>query len=290
MPTLDPIELSQIVERALTEDLAGGDVTTDALIPSHIEAKASFVPRKAGVIAGLDVAKAVFARVDPSVKFVARLVDGDVVEGGENVATVSGNLASILKAERVALNLMQRMSGIATATSHYVEAVRHTDARIVDTRKTAPGLRSLDKYAVVAGGGRNHRRNLSDGVLIKDNHIAPLQAEGFSLQQIIRRARAHAPHTVKIEVEVEYLHEVAAAIDGGADIIMLDNMSDDDMRQAVEMCRGKCLTEASGSITLERAKAVAETGVDMISIGALTHSVIALDIGLDYVQDGRASV
>ena len=148
----------------------------------------------------------------------------------------------------------------------------------------------MDKYAVVAGGGRNHRRNLSDGVLIKDNHIAPLQAEGFSLQQIIRRARAHAPHTVKIEVEVEYLHEVAAAIDGGADIIMLDNMSDDDMRQAVEMCRGKCLTEASGSITLERAKAVAETGVDMISIGALTHSVIALDIGLDYVQDGRASV
>jgi nicotinate-nucleotide pyrophosphorylase (carboxylating) len=283
----DPIELSHIVERALAEDLAGGDVTTDALIPEHIEASASFVPRKPGVIAGLEVAKAVFLRIDPEVRFTAKLVDGDVVEGGETVATVSGNLASILKAERVALNFMQRMSGIATITADYVKAVKHTDTAIVDTRKTVPGLRALDKYAVAAGGGRNHRRNLSDGVLIKDNHIAALQAEGFSLQQIVRRARANAPHTVKIEVEVESLEEVPAALEGGADIIMLDNMSVNAMRRAVELCRGKCLTEASGAITIENVAKVAETGVDMISIGALTHSVKALDIGLDFVQGGQ---
>lgn len=284
MPTIDPIELSQIVDRALAEDLSGGDVTTDALIPQHLQSTASFVPRNPGVIAGLDVARAVFVRVDPDLKYVARLIDGDVVEGVETVATVSGRLASILKAERVALNLMQRMSGIASATAQYVNAVKHTETAIVDTRKTVPGLRSLDKYAVAAGGGRNHRRNLSDGVLIKDNHVAPLQAEGFSLQQIIKRARANAPHTVKIEVEVEALHEVVAALDGGADIIMLDNMSDSDMREAADICKGKALTEASGAITLERVARVAETGVDMISIGALTHSVIALDIGLDFLE------
>jgi nicotinate-nucleotide pyrophosphorylase (carboxylating) len=286
----DPIELSHIVERALAEDLAGGDVTTDALIPQHIEASASFVPRKPGVIAGLDVAKAVFLRIDPEVRFSAKLVDGDVVEGGETVATVTGSLASILKAERVALNFMQRMSGIATMTADYVKAVKHTQTAIVDTRKTVPGLRALDKYAVAAGGGRNHRRNLSDGVLIKDNHIAALQAEGFSLQHIVRRARANAPHTVKIEVEVESLEEVPAALEGGADIIMLDNMSVDAMRKAVQLCRGKCLTEASGSITMETVAKVAETGVDMISIGALTHSVKALDIGLDFVQDGKPTL
>jgi nicotinate-nucleotide pyrophosphorylase (carboxylating) len=282
MPAIDPIELSRVVDAALAEDLAGGDVTTDSLIPQHIEATAHFVPRGEGVIAGLEVARAVFARIDPSVRFTPRLVDGDRVEGGETVATVSGNLASILRGERVALNFMQRMSGIASLTSQMVAAVTGTNAVIVDTRKTVPGLRTIDKASVVAGGGRNHRRNLSDGVLIKDNHIAALQAEGLSLQQIIRRARAHAPHTVKIEVEVESLDEVPAAIEGGADIIMLDNMTFDEMRSAVQMCRGKCLTEASGSVTLKTVRRIAETGVDMISVGALTHSVKALDIGLDF--------
>ena len=282
MPNLDPVELDRVVDAALAEDLFGGDVTTDALIPRHMEASARFVPRAIGVIAGLDVARAVFARVDASLRFTPHLVDGDVVEGGETVAIVSGNLASILRAERVALNFMQRMSGIASLTAKFVEAVSGTGAIIVDTRKTAPGLRSLDKAAVVAGGGRNHRRNLSDGVLIKDNHVAALQAEGMSLQQIIRRARAQAPHTVKIEVEVESLDEVPAAIEGGADIIMLDNMTLESMRSAVEMCRGKCLTEASGMVSLETVREIAGTGVDMISIGALTHSVKALDIGLDF--------
>lgn len=284
MPTPDPIELERVVDAALAEDLAGGDVTTDALIPSHMQATARFVPRAHGVIAGLDVARAVFARTDATLRFTPHLVDGDAVEGGETVATVSGNLASILRGERVALNFMQRMSGIASLTAQFVKAVEGTDAVIVDTRKTAPGLRSLDKAAVVDGGGRNHRRNLSDGVLIKDNHLAALQAEGLSLQQIIRRARSQAPHTVKIEVEVESLEEVPAAIEGGADIIMLDNMSLESMRAAVNMCRGKCLTEASGMVSLETVREVAETGVDMISVGALTHSVIALDIGLDFDQ------
>jgi nicotinate-nucleotide pyrophosphorylase (carboxylating) len=282
MPTLDPVELSRVVDAALAEDLSGGDVTTDSLIPQHIEASANFVPRSPGVFAGLDVARAVFARVDSNLKFTPRLIDGDRVEGGETVAVVSGSLSSILRGERVALNFMQRMSGIASMTAKFAEAVRGTNAVIVDTRKTVPGLRSLDKYSVAAGGGRNHRRNLSDGVLIKDNHIAALQAEGMSLQQIIRRARAHAPHTVKIEVEVESLDEVPAAIEGGADIIMLDNMDTTAMRTAVGLCKGKCLTEASGGVNLGTVRQIAETGVDMISVGALTHSVPALDIGLDF--------
>jgi nicotinate-nucleotide pyrophosphorylase (carboxylating) len=282
MPTLDPVELSRVVDTALAEDLSGGDVTTDSLIPQHIEASANFVPRSPGVIAGLDVARAVFARVDSNLKFTPRLIDGDRVEGGETVAVVSGSLSSILRGERVALNFMQRMSGIASMTAKFAEAVRGTNAVIVDTRKTVPGLRSLDKYSVAVGGGRNHRRNLSDGVLIKDNHIAALQAEGMSLQQIIRRARAHAPHTVKIEVEVESLDEVPAAIEGGADIIMLDNMDTTAMRTAVGLCKGKCLTEASGGVNLGTVLQIAETGVDMISVGALTHSVPALDIGLDF--------
>ena len=284
MPSLDPIELERVVDAALSEDLAGGDVTTDALIPRHMQASARFVPRTSGVIAGLDVARAVFARIDATLRFAPHLVDGDLVEGGETVAIVSGNLTSILRGERVALNFMQRMSGIASLTARFVKAVDGTDAVIVDTRKTAPGLRSVDKAAVAAGGGRNHRRNLSDGVLIKDNHIAALQAEGLSLQQIIRRARAQAPHTVKIEVEIESVEEIPAALEGGADIIMLDNMTIESLRVAVGMCRGKCLTEASGMVSLETVREIAETGVDMISVGALTHSVKALDIGLDFDQ------
>ncbi len=282
MPPIDTLELERVVDAALTEDLSGGDVTTDSLVPPHIQASARFVPRTHGVIAGLDVARAVFARVDSEVQFTPHLIDGDVVEGGETVAIVSGSLASILKAERVALNFMQRMSGIASLTAQFVAAVDGTDAAIVDTRKTVPGLRALDKAAVVAGRGRNHRRNLSDGVLIKDNHIAALQAEGMGLQQIIRRARAQAPHTVKIEVEVESLVEVQAALEGGADIIMLDNMRIDEMREAVEMCQDQCLTEASGNVTLDSVRQIAQTGVDIISVGALTHSVEAMDIGLDF--------
>ncbi len=282
MSFIDPIELDRIVEMALQEDMPAGDVTTDSLVPPHVRASASFVPRKSGVIAGIGVARAVFGKVDESLDFTAHVADGDAVQGGETVATISGSMASILRAERIALNFMQRMSGIATMTAQFVAAVEGTNTAILDTRKTVPGLRSLDKAAVAAGGGRNHRRDLSDGVLIKDNHIAAMQAEGLNLQQIVEQARAAAPPAMKIEIEVETLEAVQEALAGEPDIIMLDNMSLDDMRRAADLCRGKCLTEASGNVTLETVRGIAKTGVDLISVGALTHSVHALDIGLDY--------
>ena len=282
-----PHELDAIIDRALAEDLGGGDVTTAALIPPHLRGAASFVAKEPGVLAGVDVALAVCRRVDPGLQTAARLLDGDRLEGGETLATVSGPMASILMAERTALNFIQRMSGIATATARYAQAVEGTRATIVDTRKTAPGLRALDKYAVAVGGGRNHRRNLADGVLIKDNHIAALMAEGFTLAQVIRRARSKAPHTVKIEVEVESVAAAKVAVEAGADIVLLDNMPVDEMREAVRLVSGKCLLEASGGVTLETVAGIAATGVDMISVGALTHSVKALDIALDYELAGK---
>ena len=230
----NPAELDAIVDRALSEDSTGADITTTSLIPPHLQARASLIPQQPGVLAGLNVASAVFRRVNPDLEFVQRLLDGDRVEGGESVATVTGSMASILTAERTALNFLQRMSGIATLTSRYVQAIEDTSCSIADTRKTAPGLRLLDKYAVSIGGGRNHRLNLTDGVLIKDNHLAALQAEGISLSQAIRRAKAGTPHTVKIEVEVESVEAAVAAVNAGADIVMLDNMSQTDMRSAVD--------------------------------------------------------
>ena len=279
---LVPAELNKTIDRALSEDLSAGDPTTDALIPTYLAGAATITAREAGVLAGVDVALAVFRRVDGEVSGRALLLDGDRLEGGETVATVAGGLASMLKAERTALNFLQRMSGIATDTARFVEAVRDTAAVILDTRKTVPGLRALDKYSVVVGGGRNHRHNLGDGVLIKDNHIAALQAEGLSLLQIVRQARARVPHTLRVQVETESLNEVRAAVDAGADALLLDNMSLKEMRAAVEIALGKALTEASGRVTIENVAEIAATGVDMISVGALTHSARALDFGLDY--------
>ncbi len=281
MPLL-PLDLEATIDRALAEDLGSGDATTSALVPPGLMASASFVAKSDGVLAGIGVALAVMKRVDPSLHTVAKLADGDALEGGETLATVSGPMASILMAERTALNFIQRTCGIASLTARYVKAIEGTGAVIVDTRKTAPGLRALDKYAVVIGGGRNHRRNLSDGVLIKDNHIAALRKDGLSLDQIVSRARANAPHTVKIEIEVETVADAQVAVEAGADIIMLDNMSVTEMRKAVILAKGKCLVEASGGITLSNVAEVAKTGVDLISIGALTHSVQAMDIALDY--------
>ena len=279
---LTPRELDVFIDRALDEDAVGADVTTAALIPSHLEANAALVPQEPGILAGLDVAAATFRRVNPSLIFTQKLLDGDRVEGGEIVATISGSMASILTAERTALNFLQRMSGIATLTDEYIRAVDGTSASITDTRKTVPGLRLLDKYAVSIGGGRNHRMTLADGVLIKDNHLAALAGEGVSLAQAIKRARARAPHTLKIEVEVESIEAAIAAAKAGADIVMLDNMSPDDMRTAVDQIAADCTIEASGGITLENVAAVAQSGVDIISIGALTHSPRAMDISLDY--------
>ena len=282
---LTPRDLEIIIDRALEEDSISADVTTSALIPSHLRARASLIPKEPGILSGLDVVSATFKRVNPDLVFGQKLVDGDRVQGGEVVATISGSMASILTAERTALNFLQRMSGIATLTDLYVKAVDGTTASIADTRKTAPGLRLLDKYSVSIGGGRNHRMNLTDGVLIKDNHLAALSGEGVSLIQAIKRARTKAPHTVKIEVEVETVEAALDATAAGADIVMLDNMSPAEMRNAVDQISAECFVEASGNITLENVAEVAQSGVDIISVGALTHSVRALDISLDYETD-----
>ena len=281
-PALPPRgALEAAIDRALEEDLGDGDVTTSALVSADLSGEARLVAHENGVLAGLPVAMAVFDRVDSSLTTVEMIPDGDTIEDGDCAGTVTGRLASILMAERTALNFLQRMSGIATLTSKYVDAVRGTKAEILDTRKTAPGLRVLDKYAVAAGGGRNHRLNLGDGVLIKDNHIAALRAQGAGAAKIIQIAREKSPHGMKIEIEVESVEEARSAIEGGADIVMLDNMSLDEISQATRIAKGRCLTEVSGGVTLERVAEIAATGVDLISVGALTHSVKALDIGLD---------
>jgi nicotinate-nucleotide pyrophosphorylase (carboxylating) len=269
-----------IVRRALEEDLPWGDVTTETFVPGDARATARFVVKEPGVICGLGVAEVVFSELDPSLHFDSFVPDGAPVSPVGVVAEVRGATRSILMGERTALNLLQRMSGIATATSRYVAAVAETGATIVDTRKTAPGLRALDKYAVRCGGGSNHRFSLSDGVLLKDNHLV---AMGDSLAAALRSARQAVPHTIRVEVEVDRLDQIEPALEGGADIILLDNMGPEDLRRAVELIAGRALTEASGGITLESVREVARSGVDLISVGALTHSVRALDIGLDLV-------
>jgi len=216
------------------------------------------------------------------VRSSALVGDGDAVAPGQELGVVSGPARSVLRGERVALNFLQRLSGIATLTSRYVEAVRGTRARIVDTRKTTPGLRSLEKYAVRAGGGFNHRRDLSDAMMIKDNHLAVIRALGLSLTEAIKQARESLPHTLKIEIEVDRLDQIPEALAAGADIILLDNMSTEDLRRAVAMIDGRAMTEASGGVNLGTISEIAATGVDVISVGALTHSAPALDIGLDF--------
>lgn len=283
--TLDQRYVEEVIDRALREDLSLGDPTTDALIPPHLSGSARLVARRDGVLAGVDVALAAFTRVEPAIEGRALLLDGDRLKPGEAIATLSGPLAGMLKAERTALNFLQRMSGIASLTAQFVEAVADTDARIIDTRKTVPGLRALDKYAVTCGGGGNHRFNLGDLVLIKDNHVAALEAEGVSLSQAVRRARTRARHNLRIEVEVENLEGAREALRGGADIILLDNMPVAEMQKAVEAVGGRAVTEASGNVSLDNVAAVARTGVDLISVGELTHSVRALDIGLDYAGE-----
>lgn len=274
-------EIQRLIEQALSEDQAFNDPTTDALIPFDLKGLGVIRSKAAGVLAGVDVAMAVFRRVDPQLCGEATLNDGAALAPGSSIARVEGRAASILRAERPVLNFLQRMSGIATDTRRYVKAVEGLKAKVVDTRKTVPGLRYLDKYAVRVGGGANHRMNLADGILIKDNHIAAMRSQGLSLKQTVQLALERASHTIKVEVEVTTLEELVEALEGGAHIVMLDNMSLADMRRAVEIIGGRAIIEASGGISLETVRAVAETGVDLISIGSLTHSVKALDISLD---------
>ena len=287
---LTPFHIDQVVERALEEDLSAGDPTTDGLIPPDLMGRALIVAKAHGVLAGTALAEAVWRRVDPAVAYTALLPDGatlrptDPGQGieGDIIAEVEGPMAAILKGERTALNFMQRLSGIATETRRYVDAVAPYPAVILDTRKTVPGLRTLDKYAVATGGGKNHRLNLGDGILVKDNHIAAAATYGLTLGQAIERLRETAPHAMKIEVEVEDLAQVDEALAARAEILLLDNMSVDMMVEAVRLAKGRALTEASGNITLENVVEVAATGIDMISVGALTHSVKALDLSLDF--------
>ena len=280
MPS-NKLQVEEIIDRALAEDLGKGDVTTEALIPGDWQGTGFILAKKEGVLAGMNVAKQVFHRVDPELKVEILLEDGARVKPGTEIANVSGSIGSILKAERVALNFLQRLSGIASETNRYVEAVRGLPVRIMDTRKTTPGLRLLEKHAVRAGGGENHRMSLGDRILIKDNHLAALRSQGLNIKEIVAKARRDSPQRLLIEVEVGTIAEASQAVEARADIIMLDNMSLEDMREAVKSIGGRASVEASGGITLDNIRAVAEIGVDFISIGALTHSVTALDISLE---------
>ncbi len=270
------IMIDRLIEQALLEDIHTGDITTLAVVPGLRPASARLIAKENLVVAGLATAARVFNILDPKIRFKECLSDGGKATPGTILAKVHGEAAQLLMGERVALNLLQRMCGIATLTTSFVEAVAGTKARIVDTRKTTPGLRQLEKYAVRVGGGINHRTGLYDGVLIKENHIA---AAG-GITEAISRARAYIPHTLKIEIETETLTQVDEALASGADIIMLDNMSIDEMRAAVFTIGGRALVEASGGVNLERVRAIAETGVDIISVGALTHSPRAMDISM----------
>ena len=279
--TLDRDLVSRIVRAALEEDGAFRDVTTEALVPRGQRGRGYFIAKSDGVIAGLPVAEAAFAAADPDIAFESEIEDGTWVENGRIFARVEGDLAPILSAERVALNFLQRLSGVATLTRALTDAVSGMSVRVIDTRKTTPGLRLLERYAVRAGGGANHRYNLSDGILIKDNHIAAAALRGLSLADVVHTAAAGAPHTLRVEIEVETYEQALEALDAGADVILLDNMSVPEMARVVEKTKGRALTEASGGVTLDNIRDVAGTGVDLISSGSVTHSAKALDISLE---------
>ena len=272
--------IASVVRTALSEDRAGDDVTTQAVVEPGLAARGRLVAREAGVVCGLVVARYVFAMLDEGTAFEAHVDDGDEVEGGTALASVEGPARAILSGERTALNFIQRLSGVATITSRYVEAAKGTDCVILDTRKTTPGLRDLEKYAVRCGGGANHRRDLAVMAMIKDNHREALVRQGKTLAQAVATIRQHAPET-PVEVEVDTLAQLRDALDAQPEWILLDNMTTEQLREAVAIVGGRARLEASGGITLERVAEVAATGVDAISSGALTHSAPALDIALD---------
>ena len=272
-------ELRVLVKSALDEDGAFNDLTTLATVVSDRRARGRLVARRAGVVSGVPLAVEAFCILDPKVTIRVDQEDGANVARGESILYLTGHARALLAAERVALNFMQRLSGVASLTAKYVEEVRGTRARILDTRKTTPGWRLLEKYAVRCGGGTNHRLNLSSAVLIKDNHLAAVDGD---VAVAVRRARDLAPAGTKVEVECESLEQVKAALDANADIVMLDNMSPTQMGECVRMVNGRAITEASGGINLDTVRRIAETGVDWISVGALTHSAPALDLALDF--------
>ena len=274
-----------LIRMALAEDEVAYDPTS-SLLPNDLTSEALMMPKANGVLAGVDVALEVFRETDPTLETTRLVDDGSPVERGMYVAAIRGRMSSILRAERTALNFVQRMSGIATAVNGYVRAIDGLPTQMIDTRKTLPGWRLLDKYAVRMGGGHNHRMSTGDGILIKDNHIAAMATRGESMTELIQRAKRDAAHTIRIEVECDTLEQVREAVEAGADIILFDNMTPDQMREGVAICKGRALTEASGGITIDTVRDVAETGVDLLSTGAVTHSVTALDISLEVRVDG----
>jgi nicotinate-nucleotide pyrophosphorylase (carboxylating) len=280
-----PLMYEPLVRTALLEDLGrAGDITADAIVPADRQASLVLRARQPGVVAGLDIARSTFHLINPAIRLTVERPDGSVVAPGDVIAAIEGPARGLLTGERTALNFLCHLSGVATATASLVSAAQGTKARIVCTRKTTPGLRTLEKYAVRAGGGSNHRFGLDDAVLIKDNHIAL----AGDVRTAIERAKAHAGHLVKIEVEVDTLSQLEQALAIGVDAVLLDNMTVEQLRQAVAMTGGQAITEASGRITAETVKAIAATGVDLISAGWLTHSSAALDIGLDYLEFSSA--
>lgn len=272
--------LDDLIKRSLEEDIGYGDITTMSVVPAEHISEGLFIAKAAGVIAGLEVARAVFHHLDPGVVFTSFITDGDAVPSGTVIANVRGRSRALLSGERTALNFLQRLSGIASQTRQLLEIIKDSPAELLDTRKTTPGLRVLEKYAVAVGGARNHRFGLYDGVMIKDNHI--IAAGG--IRKAVSMARASVPHTLKIEVEVEDLEQLQEALEAGADIIMLDNMAPAVMKKAVSIVQGRALLEASGGINAANLNEVAQTGVDFISMGALTHSAFSLDISFDIQQ------
>ena len=273
--------IDDVIRRALDEDAPWGDLTSEVFLPADARATAALVAREPGVLSGIAVFTRVFEIVDADTRALPLARDGERFAAGAELARVDGSARAVLRAERIALNLTQRMTGIATLTARYVEAVAGTRARIVDTRKTTPGLRALERQAVRDGGGHNHRFSLSDAVLAKDNHLAVLAASGASIGDAIRTARERLGHTTHLEVEVDRLDQIEPVVAAGVDTIMLDNFTLDELRQGVALVAGRALVEASGGVNLDTVAAIAATGVDVISVGALTHSPRALDLGLD---------
>ena len=272
---------TQLIQQALAEDEVAIDHTS-ALLPDDLMSEAHMMPKSDGVLAGVDVALAVWRAVDPSLETQVLVPDGSAVERGMNVAVIRGRMSSILRGERTALNFVQRMSGIATATNEIVKAIEDLPAQVLDTRKTLPGWRLLDKYAVRMGGGHNHRMSTADGILIKDNHVAAAVTRGENLTDLVRRAKATAPHTIRVEVECDTLEQVQEALEAGAELILFDNMTNEQMAEGVGLCKGRAFTEASGGITIASVRAIAETGVDYISIGAMTKDVSAVDLSMRF--------
>ncbi|WP_193106589.1 carboxylating nicotinate-nucleotide diphosphorylase [Brachybacterium sp. FME24] len=278
---LTTTQIDTVVSAALVEDAPWGDLTGQVFLPGDATATAQLIAREDGVLSGIEVFAAAFHLTDPAVDVAAQAADGDRFAAGDVLATVTGPARAVVQAERIALNFTQRMSGIATLTRAFVDAVEGTGVRITDTRKTTPGLRALERHAVRSGGGVNHRFSLSDAVMAKDNHLAILQQQGMDLSEAIRRARAQLGHTTRLEVEVDRLDQIEPVIAGGVDIIMLDNFSLADLARGAEIVGGRAIIEASGTVTRETVGDIARTGVDVISSGALTHSAPTLDLGLD---------